>query len=88
MSTPVQTRLDDAELRALDAAIGRGRFSSRSEALRAGLAAVMREEREREIALAYERGNGRLPQEPWVAEAGLALLAGAASAEQQGEDPV
>jgi Arc/MetJ-type ribon-helix-helix transcriptional regulator len=88
MSTPVQTRLDDQELRALDGAIARGRFSSRSEALRAGLAAVLREEREREIALAYERGYRRVPQEPWVGEAGLALLAAAVSAERQGEDPV
>ena len=86
MSTPVQTRLDDSELRALDAAIERGRFASRSEALRAGLAHVLREEREREIAAAYSRGYGRHPQEPWIGELGLALLDKVASAEQRGGD--
>jgi Arc/MetJ-type ribon-helix-helix transcriptional regulator len=86
MSTPVQTRLDDEELRALDAAIARGRFASRSEALRAGLDHVLREEREREIAAAYSRGYGRHPQEPWIGELGLVLLDKLASAEQQGGD--
>ena len=82
MSTPVQTRLSDAEIEALDAAIERGRFPSRSEALRAGLQQVLREEREREIAAAYARGYGRKPQEDWVGEAGLALLNAAVQAEQ------
>jgi Arc/MetJ-type ribon-helix-helix transcriptional regulator len=86
MSTPVQTRLDDRELRALDAAIERGRFASRSEALRAGLAHVLREEREREIAAAYGRGYGRHPQEPWIGELGLALLDKAANADRKGGD--
>lgn len=88
MSTPVQTRLDDDELRALDAAIERGRFASRSDALRAGLAHVLREEREREIAAAYARGYGRQPQEPWVGELGLSLLARVVATEQRGEDPL
>jgi Arc/MetJ-type ribon-helix-helix transcriptional regulator len=88
VSTPVQTRLDDDELRELDVAIERGRFASRSDALRAGLARVLREEREREIAAAYARGYGRHPQEPWVGEFGLALLEKVVAAEEQGEDPL
>jgi len=88
VSTPVQTRLDDDELRALDAAVERGRFASRSDALRAGLAHVLREEREREIVAAYERGYGRQPQEPWIGELGLALLDKVVRAEQQGEEPL
>jgi Arc/MetJ-type ribon-helix-helix transcriptional regulator len=88
VSTPVQTRLDDDELRALDAAVERGRFASRSDALRAGLAHILREEREQEIAAAYARGYGRQPQEPWVGELGLALLAKVVAAEQQDEDPL
>jgi Arc/MetJ-type ribon-helix-helix transcriptional regulator len=60
---------------ALDAAVASGRFASRSEALRAGLAQVLAEEREREIDAAYERGYGAIPQEEWVGELGLSGLA-------------
>ena len=84
MSTPVQTRLEDAELARLDAAIARGRFSSRSEALRAALALALDAEREREIAAAYEHGYGEHPQEEWTGELGLSLLAAAAAAEERG----
>ena len=83
VSTPVQTRLSDDELAELDDAIARGRFTSRSEALRAALAAVLAEEREREIAAAYERGYGEHPQEAWMGELGLSLLAASAAAEER-----
>ena len=85
MSTRVQTRLSDEKIRALDAAVERGRFANRSEALRAGLRYVLREEREQEIAAAYARGYGRKPQDDWVGETGLALLTAAVQAEQQVE---
>jgi Arc/MetJ-type ribon-helix-helix transcriptional regulator len=88
VSTPVRTRLSADELRALDAAIARGRFANRSEALRAGLAHLLREEHEPEIAAAYERGYGREAQEPWVGTVGLALLGQAVASEHQGEDPL
>jgi len=88
MSTPVQTRLEDAELARLDAAIARGRFSSRSEALRAALALALDAEREREIAAAYERGYGEHPQQEWTGELGLALLAAAAAAQERGGKPL
>ncbi len=60
---------------ALDAIVAAGRFASRSEALRAGLARVLHEERERAIDDAYRRGYGEKPQEEWVGEVGLAGLA-------------
>jgi len=88
MSTPVQTRLEDAELERLDAAIARGRFSSRSEALRAALALALDAEREREIVAAYEHGYGEHPQEEWTGELGLSLLAAAAAAEERGGKPL
>ena len=90
MSTPVQTRLEDAELARLDAAIARGRFSSRSEALRAALALALAldAEREREIVAAYEHGYGEHPQEEWTGELGLSLLAAAAAAEERGGKPL
>jgi Arc/MetJ-type ribon-helix-helix transcriptional regulator len=84
MTTPVQTRLENSELERLDAAIARGRFASRSEALRAALTLALDAEREREIAVAYARGYGEHPQEEWAGELGLSLLGAAAAAEGRG----
>jgi Arc/MetJ-type ribon-helix-helix transcriptional regulator len=60
---------------ALDAAVARGRFPTRSAALRSGLEHVLREERDRAIDEAYARGYAEHPQEEWVGELGLAGLA-------------
>jgi len=79
-------RLTEADVAALDAAVSRGRFASRSDALRAGLASVLREERNREIEAAYRRGYGDQPQEEWAGEAGLAAFAAFDAAE--GGDPL
>ncbi len=59
---------------ALDKAIADGRYASRSEALRRGLASVLREARDQEIEDAYRRGYGEHPQEPWIGELGLAAF--------------
>lgn len=82
----MQTRLDAGELAAVDEAVASGRFASRSEALRAGLALLLRERREEQIQAAYRRGYAAAPQEPWLGELGLALLGAAASAEPGDED--
>lgn len=74
MTTQVPVRLTEADLQALDKAVADGRFANRSEALRAGLAHVLKEEREREIEDAYRRGYGEHPQEDWIGQAGLALF--------------
>ena len=75
MTTQVPVRLTERDLAELDRLVEAGAFASRSEALRAGLAAVLREARERDIEQAYRRGYERHPQESWVGEAGLAGLA-------------
>ncbi len=75
MTTQVPVRLTDSDLAALDAAIARGRFGNRSEALRAGLEHVLAVEREHQIDEAYAAGYGKQPQEEWVGELGLAGLA-------------
>ena len=71
----VQVRLTKAEAASLDAAIARGTFANRSDALRAGLERLLQEEREREIDKAYAAGYGKHPQETWVGEIGLAGVA-------------
>jgi Arc/MetJ-type ribon-helix-helix transcriptional regulator len=86
MTTQVPVRLTESDLAALDAAVASGRFANRSEALRAGLELILREEREREIDEAYARGYGEHPQEEWVADLGLAGLAAFHQAE--GGDPL
>jgi len=75
MTTQVPVRLTDSDLAALDAAVARGRFANRSDALRAGLARVLSEERRHEIDEAYAAGYGKHPQEEWVGKLGLAGLA-------------
>ena len=47
MATQIAVRLDDHELAALDAEVVEGRASSRSEAVRRGIAQLQREQRYR-----------------------------------------
>lgn len=75
MTTQVPVRLTESDLAALDAAIARGRFANRSDALRSGLERILYEERQYEIDQMYADGYGRHPQEAWVGELGLAGLA-------------
>jgi Arc/MetJ-type ribon-helix-helix transcriptional regulator len=75
MTIQVPVRLTDSDLAALDAAIARGRFANRSEALRAGLDRILYEERQREIDETYSAAYTKHPQEEWVGELGLAGLA-------------
>jgi Arc/MetJ-type ribon-helix-helix transcriptional regulator len=81
MTTQVPVRLTNSDLAALDAAIARGRFANRSEALRAGLDRVLSEERQDEIDERYAVGYGRHPQKEWIGELGFAGLAGFDGAE-------
>jgi Arc/MetJ-type ribon-helix-helix transcriptional regulator len=74
MTQQVPVRLTAEDLAALDRAVAAGQFSSRSEALRAGLRAVLRELREREIDESYRRGYAKYPQEEWIGEVGLAAF--------------
>lgn len=86
MTIQVPVRLTEGDIAALDDLVERGRFANRSEALRAGLANLIHEEREREIDEAYRRGYGKHPQEEWVGQIGLAGLAEFDRAE--GGDPL
>jgi Arc/MetJ-type ribon-helix-helix transcriptional regulator len=86
MTIQVPVRLTERDLVALDAVVASGRFASRSEVLRAGLAQLLSELREHEIDAAYQRGYGANPQEEWVGEIGLVALEAFNRAE--GGDPL
>lgn len=86
MTIQVPVRLTDRDVADLDALVERGRFRNRSDAMRAALAGLVREEREREIEEAYRRGYGEHPQEEWIGKLGLELAAAFDRAE--GGDPL
>jgi Arc/MetJ-type ribon-helix-helix transcriptional regulator len=86
MTVQVPVRLTERDVAALDELVSSGRFANRSDVLRAGLARVIREEREREIDEAYRRGYGEHPQEEWIGRAGLAAFA--AFHEAEGGEPL
>ena len=71
MTIQVPVRMTDRDVAALDALVAVGRFASRSDALRAGLARLLDEERDQAIDDAYRRGYGEHPQERWIGQVGL-----------------
>ena len=86
MTVQVPVRLTREDVAALDAVVARGRFRTRSEALRVALVRLLADERQAAIDDAYRRGYGEHPQEEWVGEAGLAAFAAFAAAER-GDPP-
>jgi Arc/MetJ-type ribon-helix-helix transcriptional regulator len=88
MTVQIPVRIPDRDAELLDDAVARGRFASRSEALRAGLAMLLREERDREIADEYRRAYEKYPQEDWIGEVGLWALTQIVAAEEEGQDPL
>jgi Arc/MetJ-type ribon-helix-helix transcriptional regulator len=85
MTVQVPIRITEEDLAALDRAVASGRYKNRSEALRAGLKKILREERDREIEESYRRGYGKYPQEEWIGKAGLAALEALFASEQDDE---
>jgi len=67
--------MTESDLAVLDDLIEQGRFANRSEALRAGLARLIHDERERAVDAAYRRGYAEHPQDDWLGQVGLAGLA-------------
>jgi Arc/MetJ-type ribon-helix-helix transcriptional regulator len=91
MTKQIPLRISDRDLSALDDLIARGRFASRSSALRAGLDLLhllLRTERERALEEAYRRGYEAHPQETRVGEAGLAAFAAFVEAEERDREPL
>ena len=88
MTVQIPVRIPERDAELLDDAVARGRFASRSDALREGLALVLREEREREIEEAYRRAYTKYPQEDWIGEVGLWAFSQIVAAEEAGRDPL
>lgn len=84
MSTQIAVRLEERELAELDAAVARGAFPSRAEAVRASLRLALAAERERGIEAAYRAAYADRPEEGGVGEAGLAFGAQLLEAERDG----
>jgi Arc/MetJ-type ribon-helix-helix transcriptional regulator len=88
MTVQIRVRIPEQDSQRLDEAVARGRFSSRSDALRVGLAMLLREEREREIEEAYRRAYTEHPQEDWIGEVGLWAFSQIVAAEEAGQEPL
>ena len=67
---------------ALDRAVARGEYATRTQAVRVALERLEREIRDGEIAEEYRRAYGEKPQQEWIGEFGLALLASAVGSER------
>lgn len=78
VATRIAIELSDADLAVVDAAIDAGRYADRVAALRAGLTALLR--RERDVARDLE-GYRQHPQDREIGEASVALLAEALEAD-------
>jgi Arc/MetJ-type ribon-helix-helix transcriptional regulator len=82
MTVRIAVRISDSVAEALDRAVARGEYATRTQALRVALERLERELRDREIAQEYRRAYGEKPQQEWIGELGLALLASAAASEK------
>ncbi|HET9460791.1 MAG TPA: ribbon-helix-helix domain-containing protein [Gaiellaceae bacterium] len=74
MTVQIPVRIPERDAQLLDEAVARGRFTSRSDAFRQGLAMLLREEHEREIEEQYRRAYEMHPQEDRIGQDGLILL--------------
>lgn len=75
MTPQIAVRIPDDQLRTLDEAVERGELKSRADGVRRGLAGLLAERREREIAREYREAYTRHPQDPKIGEAGAILAA-------------
>jgi len=79
MSVQLVTRIPDDVAKRLDSLVDLGVFASRSEAVRAGLEAILERERRRSVGQAIVDGYRRIPQEgddlTWSDAATAAMIA-------------
>lgn len=88
MTVQIPVRIPEEDARRLDEAVASGAFASRSDAIRHGIEMLLKQIRDDEIAEEYRRGYGKYPQEEWIGQTGLALLAEFVAEEEKGQDPL
>jgi len=79
MTVQLVTRIPDALARRIDTLVATGAFTSRSEVVRAGLEALLEQQRREAIGQAIVEGYRRIPQSEddlgWSDEATAAMIA-------------
>jgi Arc/MetJ-type ribon-helix-helix transcriptional regulator len=74
MTIAMTLRLPAEDAEALDRLVAEGRYPDRSAAVRTAILGLLRAEKERALALAYERGYGAHPgDEGWAEDAAAAF---------------
>jgi Arc/MetJ-type ribon-helix-helix transcriptional regulator len=74
MTIAMTLRLPEKDAAALDKLVAEGRYPDRSTAVRTAVMGLLRAERERALALAYERGYGAQPDDEGWAEDAAAVF--------------
>jgi Arc/MetJ-type ribon-helix-helix transcriptional regulator len=88
MTVQIPVRIPEEDAEALDAAVARGAYASRSDAIRQAIDLLLKGLRDDEIAEEYRRGYETYPQEEWVGEVGLWALEQIVKAEEAGKPPL
>jgi Arc/MetJ-type ribon-helix-helix transcriptional regulator len=74
MTIAMTLRLPTEDAEALDRLVAEGRYPDRSTAVRTAILGLLRAEKERALALAYERGYGAHPDDAgWAEDAAAAF---------------
>jgi Arc/MetJ-type ribon-helix-helix transcriptional regulator len=81
MTVQIAVRIPTEQAEELDRLVDAGAFGSRTAAIRAAIARLIADERERAIGEAYRKGYAAFPQEDWIGEVGLALMSARVQAE-------
>ena len=81
MTVQIAVRISREVVDALDDAVARGEFATRTEAVRVALDELAQRLRDQEIAEEYRRAYTEKPQEEWIGELGLSLLGTAVASE-------
>ena len=83
MTIQIAVRIPENVAHAIDRAVERGEYATRTEAVRVALEGLAKRVRDDEIRSEYERAYGAVPQEEWIGSLGLSLMAAATADESQ-----
>jgi Arc/MetJ-type ribon-helix-helix transcriptional regulator len=83
MTVQIPVRIPEEDAEALDAAVARGDYASRSDAIRQAIDLLLKKLRDDEIADEYRRAYAEHPQEEWIGELGIWALTEIVTAEER-----